>query len=138
MMTSSHKALRRCICAGFAVGLFLVLQGCGGSTAMQEIESKDNMKILGMAIIQYKGDEGQWPDSLDQVEEQAKKVAADMGSDKDFATLMTNPITGDNPGYQYVVPAEGDPIEETVMLYQLRGGERDETLAKCYQSGSVR
>ena len=137
-MTSNPQALRHCICAGLAVGLFLILQGCGGSTAMQDIDSKQNLKILGMAIINYEGDEGQWPDSLDQVKEQAEKAAADMGSDKDFATLMTNPLTGDNPGYQYVMPAEGDPIEETVMLYQLRGRERDETLAKCYQSGSVR
>jgi hypothetical protein len=118
--------------------MFLILQGCGASTAMQEIDSKDNMKILGMAIIEYRGDEGQYPESLDQVEEHAKKVAAEMGSDKDFATLMKNPLTGDDPGYEYVKPSEGDPLEETVMLYQRRGGKRDETLAKCYLSASVR
>jgi hypothetical protein len=105
---------------------------------MQELDSKQNMKILGMAIIAFEGEEGQWPDNLDQVKEQAEKAAADMGADKDFATLMKNPLTGDDPGYEYVIPAEGDPIEETVMLYQLRGGQRDETLAKCYQSASVR
>jgi hypothetical protein len=92
-----------------------------------------------MPILEtFWGDEGQWPDSLDQVKEQAEKTATDMGVDKDFATLMKNPLTGDDPGYEYVKPAEGDPLETTVMLYQLRGGTRDTTLPKCYQSAAVK
>jgi hypothetical protein len=118
--------------------MILILQGCGGSTAMQEIESSQNMKILGTAINTFRGDEGRWPDSLDQVKQQAEKAATDMGVDKDFAALMKNPLTGDDPGYEYVQPAEGDPLETTVMLYQLRDGKRDTSLKKCYQSAAVK
>ena len=137
-MTAIQRVFQRVVCAGLVGCIFLMLQGCGASSVRQEIDSKQNMKVLGMAIIAFEGDEGQYPDSLDQVKEQAEKAAADMGVDKDFATLMKNPLTGDDPGYEYVKPAEGDPLEETVMLYQLRGGKRDETLAKCYMSASVR
>ena len=45
-------------------------------------------------------------------------------------------MTGDNPGYEYVKPA--DNSADAVILYQLRGGKRDLSLAVAYADGSVR
>ncbi len=55
-----------------------------------------------------------------------------------LAALMKKPLTGDDPGYEYVKPADGAPAETTVIRYQLRDGKRDESLPKYYLSGVVR
>ena len=63
-----------------------------------------------------------------------------------------NPITGDNPGYEYIQPpANADPnadiddseegnlesSKEIVILVQLRDGKPDLTLKKLHVSGWV-
>ena len=56
-----------------------------------------------------------------------------------YAVYIKNPLTGDNPGYEYVKPPEvPESSEKTVVLYQLRGGKRDETLKLGYLDGTVR
>ncbi len=61
-----------------------------------------------------------------------------IGHGKDYAKLTANPLTGDNPGYEYVKPKDDAPSATTVVLYQLRGGKRDETLKVAFKDGSVR
>jgi hypothetical protein len=50
-------------------------------------------------------------------------------------TGRVNPITGDDPGYEYVKPAKYDL--DTVVIYQLRYGERDTSLPVAFADGSV-
>ena len=38
---------------------------------------------------------------------------------------MLNPLTGDNPGYEYVKPTQPPGFPTEIMLYQLRNGVRD-------------
>ena len=38
-------------------------------------------------------------------------MGAPIGKGKDYATLMSNPETGDNPGYEYVKLSQGDRHE---------------------------
>ncbi len=135
-MSASQTRRRQIVQLGLFVCVSLFLSGCGGGRA--RIESTQNMKILGLTIITYKQDQGRWPDKLSDVKERADKTASEIGGDKDFAALMKNPLTGADPGYEYVKPKKGDSLNATVMLYQLRDGKRDEALPKCYQSGSVR
>jgi hypothetical protein len=61
-----------------------------------------------------------------------------IGNGKDFATLLKNPLTGDDPGYEYAQPPEGTTVGQAVpIIYQLRGGKRDSSLAVGYANGSV-
>jgi hypothetical protein len=124
---------------GLLAALSVVVCGCGGPGAKEKAASSQNMKMLAEAVITFHdANGGKWPDALADAKDQAAKVIADYGAATDFAKLQANPLTGDNPGYEYVKPKEGDPLESTVMLYQLRNGKRDTSLPVCYQSGSVR
>lgn len=82
---------------------------------------------LTTAIISYKTANGQWPASLEDV----------SGDVADFDETMKNPVTGDDPGYEYVQPTELDPPPGTVIIYQLRDGAPDESLEKGFADGSV-
>ena len=48
------------------------------------------------------------------------------------------PVTDDDPGYEYVKPADDADLPTTIVLYQLRDGKRDETLAVGYGDSAVR
>jgi hypothetical protein len=50
--------------------------------------------------------------------------------------VFTNPITGENPGYEYVKPADDAPAH-TVVIYSLRGGQRDLKQPMGYADGHV-
>jgi hypothetical protein len=59
-----------------------------------------------------------------------------------MAKLMKNPLTGDDPGYEYVKP-KGNLNDkrfdsQQVILYQLRGGKRDTSIKVGYADASVR
>ena len=55
---------------------------------------------------------------------------------------MKNPLTGDDPGYEYVKPNgnanDSDFDSQQVILYQLRAGAQDDSLKVGYADGSVR
>jgi hypothetical protein len=85
------------------------------------------MKQLAVMVVVYESENGALPDRLDQL----KQYASDEGWDD----LITNPVTGDKPGYEYVKPATDSA--NAVILYQLRGGKRNLTLAVAYANGSV-
>ena len=115
----------------FVLLVALLAAGCGARKRAQEVQSMDHLKKLAEALIQYSQDnDGTYPDSLDQVK--------DLCKEKPYDTLIENPFTGDNPGYEYVKPADGAAITETIVLYQLEGGSRVTQGKVAYLDGSVR
>jgi hypothetical protein len=102
--------------------------GCGPSKA--EV-SKGHMGAIGVAISQYKETYNRWPDELEQ-------LLPFMNNER---ICFANPLTGDDPGYEYVKPegtAAYKNFENTVVLYQLRDGKRDEDLPVLYLNWSIR
>src|SRR5687768_6847797 len=78
------------------VSLGLVIAGCGGDYAK---ESRHQMWRLFNAIFAYQEThKGELPDRLEDV------IQAPFFSEEDFKEAMVNPLTGDNPGYEYVKP----------------------------------
>ena len=84
---------------------------------------------MGLASHMYHSQNGAWPETLDDLNPYLE------GS---LAALMVNPVTGDNPGYEYVKPEDDEPSPEVVWIYQLRNGSRDMSLPMGYADGSVR
>jgi hypothetical protein len=126
--------------AGVGLLALVAVGACGCGSGQKGIDTSDNLKQLSLALIQYRGDNHAWPDTLDQVKPLIGKQGAlgPIGHGKDYATLTANPLTGDNPGYEYVKPKDDAPSATTIVLYQLRGGKRDETLKVAFKDGSVR
>ena len=92
------------------------------------------MNKLQLALYEYaQAHEREWPDSLDQIKEL-------VGGEAAYQKLITNPVTGDNPGYEYIKP-KGKPGDASydhhqLILYQLNKGERDPNLESGYSDGS--
>ena len=111
-----------------AMVLMMSFSGCGAPAAEAVLQSSNQMKELILAIRNYEDIHDQWPNDLGQVRNDVES---------DFDMLLQNPITGDHPGYEYVQPpANADPAT-TVILYQLRDGERDMTLRVGFADGKV-
>jgi hypothetical protein len=140
-----HLALATCI------ALLVAAIGCkkdsgsgssGSSSALSDgggdraEDSRHNMHKLQIALLEYADKKnGEWPDRLDQIKE-------DVGGEAAMAKLMKNPLTGDDPGYEYVKP-KGNLNDkrfdsQQVILYQLRGGKRDTSIKVGYADASVR
>lgn len=103
----------------------------GVREAALRTSSHNNMKHITFALLDYYKANQQWPDKLD-----ALLPSLEVGK-----SVFENPLTGDNPGYDYVKPTA--PLEkitaaETIVLYQLRDGQRDRQLACAYLDGQVR
>ena len=117
-----------------ALLLPITLTGCGAvqnarSTA-KKVQSENNMKQLALGMLSYRSTIRKWPDRIED-------ISREVEGEENLKELMTNPVTGDNPGYEYVKPA-GVATSNTVILYQLRDGKRDPTLSVAYADGSVR
>ena len=109
---------------------------CGGSEAAKQSET--NMKYFIGLIGGYHVDRSAWPASLDDLREYAGDYYAEL-----FVQRLKNPVTGDDPGYEYVpLPSGytlGDKHPRTVIvIYQLRNGKRDNSLPVGYLDKSVR
>lgn len=109
-----------CCCGGGDLGEALQ-QGANQITSMANVTQLTN------AVTAYKRENGEWPASLEDVRDNVAN----------FDTVMSNPATTSNPGYEYVKPTSNDPSYDTVIIYQLRDGARDATLAKGYANGTV-
>ena len=110
-----------CVLLGVAV---VATRGCGRME--QEFKSAEKMMRLALGIGAYaNAHDGKYPDKLDDVKEYCE-----------YHLLITNPVTGDNPGYEYVKPQEDAP-PGTILLYQLRDGKRDLDLKVTLLDGSV-
>jgi hypothetical protein len=58
-------------------------------------------------------------------------------TDTDFEERMINPVTGDNPGFEYVKPSADANPKITVVLYQLRDGLRATDLRVGFGDGHL-
>lgn len=117
----------------------LVVAGC--SNAKQQAESSSNLKELSRAVIKFQADNGAWPETLADLRPVigTSDVLGVIGDGKDYAKLVRNPLTGDDPGYEYVKPpTDVETSASTIVLYQLRDGKRDSTIPAAYLDGSVR
>lgn len=130
-MKSPSKLQDASLKAGAAIAVSVIMMpvtGCGAPAAEAVLQSSNQMKELILAIRNYEDVHEGWPDSLDQVGNLV---------DSDLNVLMQNPITGDNPGYEYVPPSADSDPSTTVILYQLRDGRRDTNLRVGFADGRV-
>ena len=106
--------------------------GCGVTQAPHAeatLRSSNQMKELILGIRNYHAvNNSQWPEQLSDVKQ---------FTETDFDVLMSNPITDDIPDYEYVKPGDDANIATTVILYQLRGGQRATDLRVGYADGHV-
>lgn len=126
-------------CLLLLTGVFL--SGCGDQPSKAEVATRDNMHQFHSAMMDFREDTGrEWPETIDDLKPYVT----------DFEEFMTNPITGDNPGYRYTVPdpqavaeARAKLDEESgeelsvVVIVQLRNGEPDLSLRKLFSDGRV-
>lgn len=117
----------------FAVAMSIcTFVGCGLDNAPQakaQLDSSNQMKELILAVrLYHDSNDDQWPDKLSEV--------ATL-TETSFDQLMNNPITEDNPGYEYVKPEDGTDLKSTVILHQLRNGQRATDLKVGYIDNRV-
>jgi hypothetical protein len=116
------------------VGLLgVAAMGCGAAKSAREAarktQSANNMKQITLAILELQQETGKWPEKLDEISVKLGPLMAD---------IMKNPVTGDNPGYEYVRPQDDESRSDVPMLFQLRNGKRDTSLRVGFTSGAVR
>jgi hypothetical protein len=103
--------------------------GCGEGRATHAKRqlSLINMKQLILVILNYRDvHDNEWPENVAQV--QSFRYGG-------LLLDMKNPLTGDEPGYEYVMPPKDADPEITVILYQLRDGQRDIDLQVGFGDG---
>ena len=102
----------------------------GAREAALRVSSRNNMKQIVFALLAHYEEKEQWPDGLDELLPLLENNQA----------VFHNPLTGDKPGYEYVKPSgslEEIKTAETIVLYQLRNGQRDRKLAVAFLDGQV-
>ena len=117
----------------FAIAMSIcTFVGCGLDNAPQakaQLDSSNQLKELILAVrLYHDSNDDQWPDKLSEIA---------MFTEEGLGQLMENPITGDNPGYEYVKPEDGADLKTTVVLYQLRNGQRAADLKVGYADNRV-
>lgn len=129
-MTSYKQPGQQLLTMGLTVlAAFIGCELDSAPHAEARLQSSNQMKELLLGIALYRSaNEGEWPEELGDVRH---------FTDTSFAELMHNPITGDEPGYEYVSPPTDADPETTVILYQLRDGQRDAELRVGFASGRV-
>ena len=134
MNLGNRHSLKLIVLATAAV----LVVGC--SDAKQRNESSQNLKHLTRAVLQYQSDNQKWPDKISDVASvvgQSDDMGT-IGNGKAYDALIRNPLTGDDPGYGYAKPAdEPESYSNTVVVFQLRDGKRDDALPAAYLDGSV-
>lgn len=118
--------------------LLLGTIGCQ-SELKRRTQSAQQMKALDRAIHKHLEQTGRWPATLAEIEPFLGQ-ADELGSfnEMSLAELLKNPLTGDNPGYEYVNPEGENRDPRRIILFQLRDGKRDETLVAGLSDGRQR
>ena len=119
------------IALGCLLALTVLGTGCGSSTEEKSLESGKHLKELVVAVQAWHNASQAWPDTL-------ADVAMYTEGEQRLKMLLQNPLTGDDPGYEYVKPDTDQVTRDTVLIYQLHDGKRDTSLAAAYGDGSVR
>jgi hypothetical protein len=116
---------------GLAILLVAGAIGCGGRAEL-ESQSIRNMEELAGAVWEYRESFGKYPEDLEDIEKF-------VGGGESFDRVIANPLTGDNPGYEYVKPPEDTPLTaDPIIIYQLRNGQRDTRLTAFALDGTAR
>ncbi len=130
MRTLPQKCDTLCLLS-LAVIASVSLSGClpvmSAREAARRTQSANNMHQIGIAARSYETQKQVWPDSVEEL----------LPYLENEDTVFANPFTGDDPGYEYVKPTDSHPSPNTVILYQLRDGERDLTLKVLFADGHV-
>ncbi len=141
----------RCLIALFVIGL-PILGGCGAyqryDEARKGLAATLRMRWFAVAVLEYKKKNGEYPDDLKSLEPLfgTNKGAEDMKrtlkslketfGEVSFEEMFENPLTGDNPGFEYVKPV--NPTPDTPVIYMLKDGERQTDAKIGYFNGSIR
>ena len=112
-----------------ALLLTMALSGCKHKDK-EDPKPTANLKMMSTGIMMYRRAYNDWPDTLDQ-------IVSIIAGNSDTKMLLTNPITGDNPGYEYIKPAADADPATTIVMYQLSGGKRDTSLPVLYADYKV-
>lgn len=100
--------------------------GCGA----RERQSLNKLRLLGLQSLNYEAAHREWPETIEDL-----RPTID-----NFDDTLQNPVTGDNPGYEYVKPPEDwmdQNYQQMTLFYQLRDGKRDTSLDVCYVTGAT-
>ncbi len=92
------------------------------------IVSASNLRQIGLSLLTYLQDRGQWPETFEELELHVPGVRA----------LLHNPRTGENPGFIYEKPAAGADPSTTPVVWETYGGAKDPNGAVLYADGSIR
>ncbi|MEM8781841.1 MAG: hypothetical protein AAGE65_03205 [Planctomycetota bacterium] len=92
------------------------------------IVSASNLRQIGLSMLTYIDANGEWPESLEQLEDHVPG----------FSALLTNPRTGETPGFIYEKPADGAPPSQTPVVWESFNGAKDPNGAVLYADGSIR
>ena len=120
--------------SSFGFLLCVLVLGVSGCSGDPRDESQVKMNKLQLALYEYaQSHDGEWPDKLEEIK-------TTVGGEAAYQELITNPVTGDSPGYEYIKP-QGKPTDpdynpRQVILHQLNGGKRDPKLKSGYTDGS--
>lgn len=128
MSTGGFSHGRAFVATSVSALALLLCSSCSAPKAQDVLQSSNRMKELILGFRNYQAINGDWPQTLEQIREL---------TETDLDVLMKNPVTGDNPGYEYVPPATDADPATTVVLYQLRDGQRDTSLRVGYADGRV-
>jgi type II secretory pathway pseudopilin PulG len=131
------------------VALVLVLAACdrkqaaADDLAARQKKSEAQMRALAQLIQAYANEnDGKCPDSLAALRAiNAQNTDRDGKPEFNFDELITNPVTGQKPGYIYKKPAErlgdiSDPYR-TPVLWEARGGQIDPNGARAFADWEV-
>lgn len=95
----------------------------------QGIVSANHMRQIGIALQMYVDqNNGRFPENLLEL----------RGVMPQIDQLMTNPRTGDRPGFIYEKPTPGVAPSRVPVLYESFGGQKDPGGAVMYGDGSIR
>lgn len=125
-------AMRGGGCFGWAgwVFLSLVLGGCQSEAS----RSQPGVEAWVQRIQEFYRRHQKLPDRLDDLQECFASV-------EEFQQALRNPVTGDDPGYEYVKPPRGVVgtalADRVVMVYQLRAGQQAWDLPVGYVCGQA-
>ena len=134
------------VLAVLGIGGVIAVRAYQSAEKRREMKSSGQMKLIGHALGQFASEHrGEYPDSLDEIRPYLVNINLfyfPFVDSLEFDRLMTNPLTGDFPGYGYIKPntleIPDNQIDRTVVLYQLRKGQRAQDLPVGLLSGSVR
>jgi hypothetical protein len=92
------------------------------------IVSASNLRQIGLTLLTYYEAQGRWPETLEELQDHVPG----------FAGLLTNPRTGEDPGFIYEKPADGAEPSVTPVVWEAWQGQKDPNGAVLYADGSIR